>query len=314
MGEITRVNGIELWWEEFGDRSGPTVLLIMGAYMNSQAWPQGFIASLIEAGFHIVRFDNRDSGKSTWFGEKSSVEKALGVLPRDLLRPILKLVLGNDSQKPEATDSNRIQYDLFDMAEDATGLLDHLEIERAHIVGVSMGGLIAQIIAIEQQHRIKSLNLLITTPGLHEDKLSRTPREFLLSMIDTAILSLKGNTLDAALNIARSYKGSRFYFDEQKVRQRGVELLEHGYNSAALHSKAVDATPSQLSRLASISVPTVVIHGSEDPLIPIDHAQALADNIPNSNLLTMEGVGHELPEELISEISSTVIKNMRSNF
>ena len=92
-----------------------------------------------------------------------------------------------------------------------------------------------------------------------------------------------------------------------------MELLEHGYNPAALHSKAVDATPSQLSRLASISVPTAVIHGSEDPLIPIDHAQALADNIPNSNLLMMEGVGHEIPGELISEISSALIKNMRSN-
>ncbi len=310
MGNLTNINQLNLWWEEFGERSDPVVLLIMGAYMNSQAWPFELIERLVDHRMRVIRFDNRDSGKSTWFGKKTRVERIAGFLPASLLRSILKKKLAQTESKPTSNYPHPNRYDLFDMADDAIGLLDYLEIDKAHVIGASMGGLIAQILAIHYPQRVQSLGLMITTPGLHDENLSRTPPKFLEETLESAIFSIKGKTLEAAIGIARAYHGSRFGFDEHRIRARGRDLLSHGYNPSALHSEAVDATPSQLPRLRDISVPTIIVYGSEDPLIPTDHAEALKDGIYKSKLLAMEGVGHEIPDELISDISSALIKNM----
>ena len=313
MGNLTKINQLNLWWEEFGERSDPVVLLIMGAYMNSQAWPAELIEHLVDHRMRVIRFDNRDSGKSTWFGKKTWVERIASFLPASLLRSILKKKFAQTDSKPTHNSPHPNHYDLFDMAEDAIGLLNYLEVDRAHIIGASMGGLIAQILAIHHPQRVQSLGLMITTPGLHDENLSRTPPKFLEETLEAAIFSIKGKTLEAAIGIARAYHGSRFKFDEHRVLERGKKLLSHGYNPSALHSTAVDLTPSQLSRLRDISAPTIIVHGSEDPLIPTDHAEALNDGIYKSRLLTMEGVGHEIPDELLRDISSALIENMKTD-
>ena len=139
---IAEVNDINIWWEDFGDSSNPTVLLIMGANANAMQWTLEFINPLVEAGFHVIRFDNRDVGKSTWVTTEPSFVMQEGQMV-----------------------SSEVSYNLEDMAQDAVTLLEHLGVEKAHIVGASMGGMITQVIGLDHQHKALSLTPIMSTPG-----------------------------------------------------------------------------------------------------------------------------------------------------
>tara|TARA_B100000963_G_scaffold358685_1_gene383910 strand:+ start:558 stop:1511 length:954 start_codon:yes stop_codon:yes gene_type:complete len=314
MGKIIKVNKIEIWYEEFGDTSNETILLIMGANANCKQWDQEFINELVSRNFHVIRFDNRDVGKSTWIGKEPYFNKFLKFLPSFLLKLIVNSVFGlavDVEGKFKFNNSSQVKYDLSDMAEDAVSLMDALKIERAHIIGASMGGMITQIIALDYPERVLSITPIMTSPGIQNDKLSGPTKELLDAMKKSFVFNLKGQIEDGVVEIYRQLTGSRFPFDENKFREKLKPIIEHGNNPFALHGAAVGASLDRSSRLSEINVPTLVIHGTEDAILPLDHGVAVADGITDSKRMIMEGVGHEIPEELLPEIINEIIANIR---
>ena len=260
MGEgYVETNGVRLWYEDLGDPDGEAVVLVMGATASALSWPPELLDALTVAGHRVVRFDNRDIGLST--------------------------------HVDYATDP----YTLDDMAADTVGLLDALGIDRAHFVGASMGGMISQLMAIHFPDRVRSLGLLITSPG-PDDRLSPTND-------DVVAIAGRPATTDAELeqrgvDLWRVLTGSRFPFEEAPHRELAVMDAARGTNPNSAHGIAVFTAPSRIDALATVGVPTLIVHGTEDPIFPIDHGEALAKAIPGSTFVAWEGVGHEIPAPL----------------
>jgi len=314
MANIAKLKNIDIWYEEFGDSSDEAILLIMGANANCKQWDQDFINNLVSNNFYVIRFDNRDVGKSTWFGKEPTYNKFLKVLPSFLLKIIVNRIFGlvvDKKGKFKFNQSANVQYDLLDMAKDAVSLMDSLNIEKAHIVGASMGGMITQIIALDYPERVKSITPIMTTPGIQNESLSGPSQELLNAMRKSFVFNLKGRVEDGVVEIYKQLTGSRFPFDEKEFRKRLAPIIEHGNNPFALHGAAIGASPDRTSRLNEINVPTLVIHGTEDAILPLDHGIALADGIKNSKRMIMDKVGHEIPEQLYSEIVNAIVENIR---
>ena len=314
MSNIVKINNIDIWFEEFGNSSNETILLIMGANANCKQWDQEFINNLVSKNFHVVRFDNRDVGKSTWIGKEPLYNNLLKFLPSFILKPIVNSIFGlavDGQGKFKFNDSSKAQYDLSDMAHDAVSLLDALKIEKAHIIGVSMGGMITQIIALDYPHKVLSITPIMTSPGIQNKTLSGPTNELLEAMKKSFIFNLKGRIDDGIVEIYRQLTGSRFPFDELKFRERLKPIIEHGNNPFSLHGAAIGASPDRTNRLHEIKVPSLIIHGTEDAILPLDHGIAVADGIIDSKRMIMDGVGHEIPEELFPEIINKIIGNIR---
>ncbi len=279
-------NGIQIYYEAFGNPGNPTVLLIIGMDEQCTAWFPYFYEPILEAGFHVVRFDNRDSGLSEWIDDW-------------------------DADRP---------YSLEDMAADATGLLDALGIERAHVIGASMGGMIAQRIAISRPDRTRTLTSIASSAfpldpdpsvqavvdvarlqAIHEALVARYPN----------YLSVPADTIAFRLAAARAFAGSRFPFDEALQREAITAniLQRKGFNPQAQAHQlaAVLASGSRLEELGRISVPTRILHGTEDPLVPPGHGAKCASHIPGAKLVWMEGVGHELPAGIMSQVHKELL-------
>jgi pimeloyl-ACP methyl ester carboxylesterase len=288
---IAEVNDINIWWEDFGDSSNPTVLLIMGANANAMQWPLEFVNPLVEAGFHVIRFDNRDVGKSTWV----TTEPTMIV-------------------SDEGIANAEVSYNLEDMATDAVALLDHLGIDKAHIVGASMGGMITQVIGLDHPHKALSLTPIMSTPGagLEDEHLSPPTESLMQGMMKSMEHNMKGEYLEGLVCVYRELIGSRYPFDEEKFREGAKVIMDHGHNPFPGHGAAVSSSPHRKDRLKEISLPTLVIHGTEDAILPLDHGQALADGIPNAKLMVLEGAGHEIPEQMTEEITSRMIEHFNS--
>jgi pimeloyl-ACP methyl ester carboxylesterase len=208
------------------------------------------------------------------------------------------------------SESTPTQYDLLDMAKDAVSLMDVLKIEKAHIIGASMGGMITQIIALDYPERVLSITPIMTSPGVQNDSLSGPTKELLDAMKKSFVFNLKGRIEDGVVEIYRQLTGSRFPFNEQEFREKLKPVIAHGNNPFSLHGAAVGASPDRTSRLYEIKVPTLVIHGTEDAILPLDHGIAVADGITDSKRMIMEGVGHEIPEELLPEIINEIVTNI----
>ena len=314
MGKIVEINNIEIWFEEFGDSSNETILLIMGANANCKHWDQEFINKLVFNNFHVIRFDNRDVGKSTWIGKEPRLNKILKFLPNFLLKLIVNSIFGlavDADGKFKFNDASKVQYDLSDMAKDAISLMDYLKIEKAHIIGASMGGMITQIIALDYPDRVLSITPIMTSPGVQNDNLSGPTEKLLEAIKKSFVFNLKGKVEDGVVEIYRQLTGSRFPFNEQDFREKLNPIISHGNNPFSLHGAAVGASPDRSSRLHEIQVPTLVIHGTEDAILPLDHGIAVADAITDSKRMIMEGVGHEIPEGLIPEIINEIVANIR---
>ena len=315
MGEILQVNNIELWYEQFGDPSNETVLLIMGANANCKQWDQEFIDNLVSHNLHVVRFDNRDVGKSTWIGKEPIYMMFLKILPSFLLKKIVNSIFGlavDNEGKFKFNASASVKYNLLDMAKDAISLMEALCIEKAHIIGASMGGMITQIIALEYPEKVMSITPIMTSPGIQNKSLSGPTKDLWEAIKKSFIFNLKGRSEDGVVEIYRQLTGTRFPFNEQEFREKLKPIIAHGNNPFSLHGAAVGASPDRTSRLNEIDVPTLVIHGTEDAILPLDHGIALADGIRDSKRMIMEGVGHEIPLELMSEIISAIIENIKS--
>jgi pimeloyl-ACP methyl ester carboxylesterase len=272
MGEgYVETNGIRLWYEDRGDPDAEPIVLVMGATATVLSWPTELLDALTGAGYRVVRFDNRDIGLSTHV---------------------------DFATKP---------YTLDDMATDTVGLLDALGIERAHFIGASMGGMISQVMALRHPDRVLSLGLLITSPG-PDERLSPTSDEILsvASRPATTDAEVEQRTVD----LWRALSGSRFPFDEAPYRELAALDAARGTNPNSGHPFAVFTAPSRIDALAAVTVPTLIVHGTEDPIFPIDHGEALAKAIPGSTLVTWEGVGHEIPMPLGPELHELLLANL----
>ena len=314
MGKIVSINDIDIWYEEFGISSNETILLIMGANANCMQWDKEFIDQLVANDFHVVRFDNRDVGKSTWFGKEPTFNKILKLLPNCLLKMIVNSIFGlavDEKGRFKFSDSSPVQYDLSDMAKDAVSLMDVLKIEKAHIIGASMGGMITQIIALDYPERVMSITPIMTSPGVQNKSLSGPTEKLLEAMKKSFVFNLKGRIDDGVVEIYRQLTGSRFPFNEQEFREKLKPVIAHGNNPFALHGAAVGASPDRTARLHEIKVPALIIHGTEDAILPLDHGIAVADGIADSKRMIMEGVGHEIPEELLPEIINEIVANIK---
>lgn len=314
--EIARVNNINIWWEDFGNPENPTVLLIMGANANCMQWPLEFIKPLVESGFHVVRFDNRDVGKSTWFGKEPFFSKIAKFLPKSISSKLINLAFkaitdeeGNFLPTPEGSNP---KYVLNDMAEDAIALMDYLNIDKAHVVGASMGGMISQVISLDYPERVLTLTPIMSSPGIGDSELSGMTPGLVEGLKESFLFNLQGKYEDGIVSIYRELTGSRFPFNETKFREKLKPIMAHGHNPFSEHAGAVGASPNRTSRLHEIKVPTLVIHGTEDAILPFDHGQAIADGIQDSELMTLEGVGHEIPEELNDEICLRLVNHFNS--
>ena len=261
---IAEVNNINIWWEDFGNSSNPSVLLIMGANANCIQWTPEFIDPLVNAGFHVIRFDNRDVGKSTWFGKESFSSKLIRLfLPKFLLKFFLNKAFNSiidENGYMQEFEINDPDYTLDDMAKDAVCLMDHLSIDKAHIIGASMGGMITQLLALDYPDRVLSITPIMSSPGVGDPDLSNMTPALIKGLQESAFMDAKGNHADSVTRIYKELTGSRFPFNEDKFREKLIPVMAHGHNPNCKHGDAAGACPSRKSRLSLIDKPTLVIH------------------------------------------------------
>jgi pimeloyl-ACP methyl ester carboxylesterase len=285
--QIAHANGIDLCYEIFGDADAEPMLLIMGLGAQMIHWDDDFCRQLAARGFRVVRFDNRDIGKSS----KLSGGKRL--TPLELLKlRFLKI--------PVAAP-----YRLSDMAKDTIGLMDALGIISAHLVGASMGGMIAQEIAISFPQRVRSLTSIMSTTG--DPKVPPPTREA------TAVLMAPppATKEEYLVRFGQTWKVLRagsFPEDEALDRSRAERTFERGLNPAgvARQLRAILASGSRKARLASVKAPTLVIHGTVDPLVRPEGGKDTAASIPGAKLLMIKGMGHALPIPMWPQIIDAI--------
>jgi len=287
-------NGIALEAETFGDASHPAMLLIMGLGCQLVVWPDTLCESLAAAGFFVIRFDNRDIGLST---------KIKGDKDPQFFKNILRSRLGLKVRAP---------YTLNDLALDSVGLLDALGIERAHVVGLSMGGMVAQLLALDHPTRLLSLTTIMSTSGnprlpqasfkVQQQLIKRPKGRDRESLIEHGTNSWK--VLASPLAIPPEA-------ERRALATRSVDRSVHprGYIHQLL---SILASGSRHKRLPEITLPTLVLHGEDDPLIPVAAAYELQKLIPKAQLKVFKQMGHDLPTPVLDEISALITQHAKA--
>ena len=268
-------NGLKLAYEAFGDKANPPVLLIMGLGTQMIAWPDELCRQIADRGHYVIRFDNRDVGLSTHLDELPAPK------PRDLLLR---------RRKPP--------YKVSDMAADTVGLLDALDIDSAHIVGASMGGFIAQSVAGLYPDRVRSLTLIMTSTG---SRLVGYPQpQVFTRMLRRRVVQDKLEAGEAVVEVFRIIGSQGFAFDEDYIRDLAGRSYERAYNPRGYLRQlaACVGQPNRTRYLRGIKVPTIVMHGLNDPLVNSSGGRALAKAIPGAEFIGFQGMGHDLPREL----------------
>jgi pimeloyl-ACP methyl ester carboxylesterase len=273
---VVKANGLYLCYQEFGEPAHPPVVLIMGMGAQMVGWDEDFCEQLAQRGLRVIRFDNRDAGKSTRF-DRAGVPDVMAALTRAWLR------------KPVDAP-----YRLSDMAGDVAGLMDVLGIDKAHLVGASMGGTIAQTLAIEQAHRVRSLTSVMSTTG---DPALPSPGYAVLSTIfKPAPRDLAGYTEHYVATWKHLRGGT---LPEEEARDRARAALNHARglcpDGGARQLVAILASGSRRQALRQVNLPTLVIHGDADPLVPLAGGIDTARSIPGAEMMVLEGMGHTLP-------------------
>ena len=271
--------GVEICYQTFGDPSGDPLLLVMGLGGPMTWWSPEFCAALADAGFYVIRFDNRDTGRSS---------RMKGRVTR---RTLLRSFVSPPSRRP------RPSYTLDDMADDAFGLLDHLGIDAAHVCGISMGGMIVQSMALLHPERVLSLTSMMSTTGRRTVGW-QDPR------LLPRLLERRATTREAYVaSSARFWSviGSVGYPDtDEAVLARAAETWDRGVSASGVARQmvAILAQPDRTKRLRELQVPALVIHGLEDKMVHVSGGRATSHAIPGSELLLVPGMGHDLPVEL----------------
>lgn len=284
MERTLDVGGIDLWCETFGDPADPAVLLVMGLGARGDTWPDELCRLLQEDRRYVIRYDNRDTGRSS------------------------------------SVDYEAAPYTMTDLAHDATGLLDALGVAVADVVGASMGGMIAQEIALEHPSRVRSLTLIMSSAEPLDPETNSfrgTPRHPLLAAWDAEQIAHppenREQYVEMQLKLARLLAGRLTDFDESAVRaiiERQIESATDMTHVSQNHIRAAFASRDRSDLVGSIAVPVLVIHGTDDLMAPITHGRALAAAIPGSEFLPMEGMGHELPKGAVPMISAAILRHI----
>jgi len=284
-----RANGVTLEYAETGPRDAPAILLIMGLGMQLVAWPNALCEGLAARGFRVVRFDNRDVGLSTRMpSARPAVTAAI------VARAFMRLPV-------------RPPYTLNDMARDAVGLMDALEISRAHVVGASMGGMIAQIVAIDHPERVKSVTSIMSSPN------PLMPRPKVLRTLLRPRPRTKELAIHRMIEFFRLVGGSRYPPTDAELRARTETSIRRSYRPDAFTRQllAIQTAPSRAGMLHRVRAPTLVLHGDEDPLVPVRGGVDTAANIPGARLRIVPGMGHYLPEALVPLLVNEIAGHCR---
>ncbi|MGY1700583.1 alpha/beta fold hydrolase [Geodermatophilus sp. SYSU D00766] len=285
--QTTRVGDVELAYETFGSPEDTPLLLVMGLATQMIGWPDEFCRMLADRGLHVVRFDNRDIGLSTHLDAAGA--------------PDVLAVMGGDH--------SRVAYRLADMAEDTAGLLDALGLGSAHVVGASMGGMIAQALAIRHPEKVRSLTSIMSTTG---DPAVGAPAEAALGVLLAPPATDRESAVQRAVDTYRVIGSPGFEFDESGLRERAGLSFDRAYNPAGVARQlaAILASPDRTADLARVAVPTLVVHGAQDALVNVSGGRATAAAIPGAELLVVEGMGHDLPRavwpQLVDRIGALV--------
>lgn len=274
---ISQANGIQIAYDTFGDQGSPPLLLIMGLGGQMINWHEEFCAQLATKGYWVIRFDNRDVGLSSKFDEAGVPN--LGALTRAI-------------ERGHAVD---LPYTLHDMADDVVGLLDALQISSAHILGTSMGGRIAQLVALHNPHRVRTLIPIMSPMG---EPGYPPPKPEALAILYEPAPRDREAYIEYSVRTAQVLSGPAFPIEEGIVRERAGKAFDRCVNPGGIARQlaALMAAGGVKKDLGSLKTPTLVIHGSHDPLIPVACAVDMADTIPGAQLLIIEGLGHSLAD------------------
>lgn len=279
------VNDIDICFESFGPDDAPPLLLVMGLGAQMTLWSPGFVSELLERGFRVVRFDNRDVGLST---------KSEGT-PPDVIALYAKSLAGETIEAP---------YTLSTMADDAVGLLDALGIPAAHVVGASMGGMIVQMMAIEHPDRVLSMTSIMSTTGAND--VGQPDASAIQALLTPPPLDRDG-AIAATVATSRIIGGS--LFDESEARSRATEAYDRCFHPAgsAFQIAAIAATGDRTERLRDVDVPALVVHGREDSLVTLSGGEATAAAIPGADLMVLSRMGHDVPPRYWSHIADAIV-------
>jgi pimeloyl-ACP methyl ester carboxylesterase len=279
-------NGIEIVYQAFGDPADPTMLLVMGLGVQMLGWDERFCELLAARGFHVVRFDNRDVGRSTKIsaGPRANVVAAF------------------------SGDLSSASYTLSDMAADSAGLLDHLGVEAAHLVGASQGGMIGQTLAIERPGRVLSLTSIMSTTG--NPSVGQPHPEALPALLTRPPADREGFA-DFVVRAWAVIGSPGFEADEDAMRERARASYDRGLDpdGTARQLVAILASGDRTEALGGVDLPTVVIHGTDDSLIDVSGGKATAAAIPGAELVLIEGMGHDLPRQLWPRLVDLIVAN-----
>jgi pimeloyl-ACP methyl ester carboxylesterase len=284
MTEARRLeaNGIELACDEYGDHGDPAVLLVMGLAVPRFGWDDDLCREIAARGFRVVRFDNRDSGESSHMHDA----------PR------------SDLAAAHRGDTYSASYRLEDMADDTAALMDALGLESAHVVGASMGGMVAQTLAIREPARVRTLTSIMSTVAPWVG----APRPDVLALLLRPAPRDRAGHEEMVVETWRAIGSPGFSFDEGRVRELARRTWESGYDplGVARQLLAIQASGDRTAALRRLDVPTLVIHGDADPLIQLAGGEATARAIPGAELDVIEGMGHDLPVELFGRFADQI--------
>jgi len=291
--EQTNANGLSITYEDKGPRDAPVILLVMGLGGQLTLWPDEFVDALNVHGFRTIRYDNRDVGLSTRF-------EAAGV--PNLKWMFVKAALGLPV---------RPAYTLADMAADAVALLDGLGVQRAHIVGASMGGMIAQHIAARYPARVLSLTSIMSTTG--NRRLPRARKEAMRVLVNRPMGGDPEEMIAYSVRAAQVIGSPGYPPDEARLQRQVRADYERGFypQGVARQMAAIIADGDRRPMLRTIRTPTLVIHGEDDPLVPLAGGRDTAASIAGSRLMTVPGMGHDLPLALVDTLTDAIAKHAK---
>ncbi len=292
MPKIT-ANDITLHYEDHGPTDAPVMLLIMGFGAQLTLWPDELIDALVDHGFRVIRYDNRDVGLS----QKFDGVKAPGIVKMTLL--------GKIGMTP------KVPYTLADMADDGAGLLDALGIGRAHIVGASMGGMIAQHFAARHADKTISLTTIFSTTG--NPQLPSARKDAIKALITRPASMAEDDLVDHGVLLRRTIGSPGYPADEDDLRDRvRATVRRSSYpEGATRHLSAIVADGDRRAMLKNIRVPTLVLHGEADPLVPVEGGRDIAANIGGAHIETYPGWAHDLPLDLVDPIAGRIADHAR---
>lgn len=281
-------NGIDVEYEALGAPDGEPLLLVMGLGAQLITWPDDFCRLLVDRGYRVIRFDNRDAGLTTKFDQAPA--------------PDLWAILSGDHASAP--------YRLANMAADAAGLLEELGLASAHVVGASMGGMIAQCLAIHHPWRVRSLCSIMSTTGAST---VGQPTQPALEALLQRPPSSREEAIDRSVRTSRLIGSPGFPFDEERVRAQAAASYDRSYcpEGAVRQLAAMVASPDRTAELRTLGVPAVVVHGDRDPLVTPSGGEATAAAIPGAELVMVPGMGHDLPPEVWPTVVDAIARTTR---